>query len=322
MPGPPVLAPAKASTAGLIGYPFRRLLLSSLVVLAAGAAMAILATRTTDEMLDYSVGVVPAVVPWLSAWLSVAVALLGLSERHTMSAPMTVLIGGLVFTTAWSITMLPFDLLRIVALVPLPLSPWGLGLRLLLLGAAVGALLPVLRTRNAHHERCPACHRTLPGPLDRVPRWPAAIAVVFALVYPTLRVIWAMGGTFGTTGTPLDLDPAVAWGVVGVGAVLVAFTLILLVGRGPVWARALFGLGGLVAGMGLAVIGGLAASRSAAQIATEGLQSSGNDELMIWTFLLVYGSWFVTGLAVIAASWRYWARRRDACPTCGPLLES
>lgn len=322
MGGPPVVTPAKASTAGSTRYLFRRFVLPGFAVLAAGAAMAVLATRTTDEMLDYSVGIVPAVTPWLSAWLSVVVALVGLSERRALSAPMAVLIGGLVVTTAWSITMVPFDLLRIVRLVPLPLSPLGLGLRLLLLGAALGALLPVLRVRNAHQERCPACHRILPGPLDRVPRWPAVIAVVFALVYPALRVIWAMGGTFGTTGAPLDLDPAVAWGVVGVGGLLVAFTLTLLVGRGPVWARALFGLGGLVVGVGLTVVGGLAAARAAVQIATEGLQSSANDELMTWTFLLVYGSWFATGLATIAASWRYWAHRRDACPTCGPLLES
>jgi hypothetical protein len=290
-------------------------------VVAALAAMVVLATQTTDEMLDYSVGVVPPIVPWLSAWLSVAVALLGLSDRRSLSTAMTVLIGALVLATAWAITMLPFDLLRIVGLVPLPLSPWGLVLRLLLLGAAAAALLPVLRIRSAHQERCPACHRVMPGPVDRLPRWPAVVAVVFSLVYPVLRVIWAMGGTFGTTGRPLDLDPAVAWGVVVVGATLVAFTGLLLVGRGPRWARALFGLGGLVAGLGLTVIGGLAATRAAAELASEGLQSSGNDELMTWTFLLVYASWFVTGLAVLAASWRYWAHRRDDCPACGPLLE-
>jgi hypothetical protein len=50
------------------------------------------------------------------------------------------------------------------------------------------------------------------------------------------------------------------------------------------------------------------------------LQSSRGDELMTWTFLVVYGSWFVAGLGVLTASWRYWADRRDDCPECGPLL--
>jgi hypothetical protein len=322
MGGSPVLAPATASNAGSIRYPFSRLVLAGLAVLAAAAAMVVLATQSTGEMLDYGVGVVPPLVPWVSAWLSVAVALMGLSERRAVSSAMTVLIGGLVIATAWSITMLPFDALRVVQLVPLPLSVPGLVLRLLLLVAAAAALIPVLNFRRAHQERCPSCGRVLPGGLDRVGRWPAVVAVAFALVYPVLRIVWAMGGTFGTTGQPMNLDPAVAWGVVVVGATLVAFTLILLVGRGPTWARALFGLGGLVAGAGLTVTGGLAAVRSAALITNEGLSSSQGDELMTWTFLIVYGSWFVTGLAVIAASWRYWAHRRDGCPTCGPLLKS
>jgi DHA1 family inner membrane transport protein len=315
------IVPAGPSGPASLPYPGGRLLLPTLSVVAAATAMAVLATQTTGEMLDYSVGVVPVVAPWLTACLSVAVAVLGLRERWVVSAAGSLLIGALVLVTAWSIVMLPFDALRIVGLVPLPLSSWGLVLRLLLLLAAATALLPAFRIRQAHQQRCPACHRVLPGTLDRVPRWPVAIAVVASLVYPALRTIWALGGTFGTTGEPLDLDPALAWGVVVVGLGLVAFTLLLLVGKGPLWARALFGLGGLAAGLALAMIGGLAATRSATLLATEGLQSSQGDELMTWTFLLVYGSWFVAGLGVIAGSWRYWAHRRDDCAGCRDLLE-
>ncbi len=320
MTGSPVTVPVHPSGEG-IRYPGRRLVLPVLSVAAAGLAMVVLAIQTSDEMLDYGVGIVPAVVPWLSACLSVAVAAVGLNERRATSAVGSVLIGALVASTAWSVTMLPFDALRIVGLVPLPLSGWGLALRLLLLLAATAALVPVLRVRRARQERCPSCHRILPGALDHVPRWPAAVAVVFALPYPVLRVHWALGGTFGTARQPLDLDPAVAWGVVVVGAMLVAFTLLLLIGRGPRWARGLFGLGGLVAGTALAVNGGLAAMVALSLIASEGFQSSQDDGLMTWTFLLVYGSWFVAGLGVIVASWRYWAHRREDCPSCGPLLE-
>ena len=319
MAGSPGIAPAHPSRSGSMPYPGRRLALPALAGAAAAAAMVVLATQATGEMLDYGVGIVPAVVPWLAAGLAVAVAVVGLTERGASSAGGSLLMGALVIVTAWSITMLPFDVLRIVGLVPLPLSGSGLLLRLLLLGAAAAALVPALRSRRARQERCQACRRVLPGTLDRVPRWPAVVAVVFALPYPVLRTVWALGGTFGTTGEPLDLDPAVAWGAAIVGWALVAFTVVLLVGRGPMWARALLGLGGLVAGLALAVIGGLAATLAGTGLANEGLQSS-QGELMTWTFLLVYGSWFVAGLGVMAGSWRYWARRRDDCPACRTLL--
>jgi hypothetical protein len=147
------------------------------------------------------------------------------------------------------------------------------------------------------------------------------VAVVFALPYPVLRIVWALGGTFGTTGEPLDLDPAVAWGATIAGLTLVAFAIVLLVGMGPPWARALLGLGGLVLGVALTVIGGLATDLALTMLATEGAQSSPGAGLVTWTFLLVYGSWFVAGLGVIAGSWRYWARRRVDCPACRMLLE-
>jgi hypothetical protein len=318
MTGSSDTAPAAPSGAGLIRHPGRRLVLPAVSVAAAGAAMVVLATQANGEVLDYGVGIVPAVVPWLSACLSVAVAAVGLSERRASSAAGSLLMGALVVATAWSVVMLPFYALRIVGLVPLPLSGWGFILRLLLLVAAAAALFPVLRARRVRQVRCPTCRRVLPGRLDRVPRWPAAVAVAFALLYPVLRTVWALGGTFGTTGEPLELDPAVAWGAAIVGWTLVAFTVLLLVGRGPRWARALFGLGGLVVGLALTVVGALAATLAATQLATEGLQSSQDDGLMTWVFLLVYGSWFLAGLGVIAGSWRYWARRRVVVRRAGP----
>ncbi len=312
--------PADASGAGITRLPGRRFVLPALTAAAAGAAMVVLASQATGWMLDYGVGIVPPVVPWLGAGLAIAVAAVGLSERRASSTAGSLLIGVLVVLTAWSVAMLPFDVLRIVGLVPLPLSGWGLSLRLLLLVAAAGALVPVLRAQRARQERCPACRRVLPGALDRLPWWPVVVAVVFALPYPVLRTVWALGGTFGTTGAPLALDPALAWGVTIPGWALVAFTVVLLIGKGPLWARALLGLGGLLAGLALTVIGGLAAARAVTLLATEGLQSSQGDELMTWTFLLVYGSWSLAGLVVMVGSWRFWARRRDDCPACGPLL--
>jgi hypothetical protein len=147
------------------------------------------------------------------------------------------------------------------------------------------------------------------------------VALVFALPYPVLRIVWALGGTFGTTGEPLDLDPAVAWGAAIAGSTLVAFAIVLLVGKGPPWARTLLGLGGLGLGVALTVIGGLAGALALTTLATEGPKSSPGAGLVTWTFLLVYGSWCGAGLGIIAASWRYWARRREDCPACRTLLE-
>lgn len=304
------------------GVPWGRLGLPAVSVTAAAVAMVVLTMHADEAMFDYGVGIVPIVVPWLTALLSIAVTVVGMTVRGATSAVGSLMIGALVVTTAWSVAMLPFDALRIVGLVPLPLSGWGFAMRLLLLTAAASALIPVLRSRRAEQERCPRCRRVLPGRLDRLPRWPAVVALVFVLPYPALRVVWALGGTFGTTGESLEMEPAVAWGAALAGWTLVAFVVVLLVGRGSTWLRALFGLGGLVLGLALTVNGGLAAMLAATMIVREGVRSSPGAGLESWTFLLVYGSWFLAGLGMMAASWRFWAHRRDDCPDCRSLLPS
>jgi hypothetical protein len=155
--------------------------------------------------------------------------------------------------------------------------------------------------------------------IDKLPSWPVAVAVAATLVYPALRTVWAFGGTFGTASEPLHMDPAVAWGTVVVGSALVAFAVVLLIGKGPLWLRALLGLGGVVAGSMLAMTGGLEAIKAASTLATEGPDSVTGD-LMTWPFVLVYGSWLVAGLGIIVGGWRYWAHRRDDCAECGPLM--
>jgi hypothetical protein len=69
----------------------------------------------------------------------------------------------------------------------------------------------------------------------------------------------------------------------------------------------------------LAITGGLGAVRAASTLATEGLDSVTGD-LMTWTFVVVYGSWFVAGVGIAVGGWRFWAHRRDACARCGPLI--
>jgi len=301
------------------GSALRHVVLPALAIAAACAAMLMLARQADDTTLDYAVGIVPALVPWAAACLSIGVAVWGLGGRDASSAGGSLLLGGLLLATAWSVVMLPFDALRLVGLVPLPLSEWGAATRLVLLVAGAAALVPSLQARWTGQGRCPVCQRVLPGRLDKLPRWPVGLAVAAALVYPALRLVWALGGTFGTAGEPLHMDAAVAWGTVFAGASLVAFATVLLIGRGPLWIRALLGLGGTAAGFMLAITGGLGAVKAASTLANEGLDSVTGD-LMTWTFVVVYGSWFVAGVGIAVGGWRFLAHRRDGCAGCGPLM--
>lgn len=321
MTGSSTVAPAGASRAPSIRHPLDRYLLPAISIAAAGAAMVVLMSQPIAP-LYYDVAVVPPVVPWVAAGLSIVVAAVSLRERWVTSTTGSLLIGALGIATLVSVSMLPFDALRIVGLIPLPLSGWGLALRLLLLASGMAALVPAMRTRRARQVLCPTCQRVLPGSLDRLPRWPIVVALLAALVYPALRIAWALGATFGTTGDESGIDPVVVAGLVGAGGVLLAFITVLLIGRGPRWVRALLGVGGLMAGLALAVNGGLAAMLALGMLVTDGPDSSPGAGLLTWTFLLVYGAWFVAGLGVIVGSWRYWAHRRDDCPTCGPMLEA
>jgi hypothetical protein len=68
--------------------------------------------------------------------------------------------------------------------------------------------------------------------------------------------------------------------------------------------------------------GGPGAAKAATDLATEGLQSVvPESDLMTWTFVVVYGSWFVAGVGIIVGSWRFWAHRRDGCPACRSLMD-
>jgi hypothetical protein len=296
----------------------RSLILASLALVASVAAMVMLVRQADSLTLDYDVGIVPSVVPWAAALVTLTAAVLGLGGRDVAPMAGSLLIGGIVVLAAWAAVMLPFDALRLVGLVPLPLSAWGAATRLLLLVGAACAFLAWQDGRGAK-GRCPACRRVLPGRLDRLPRWPVVVAVVAALVYPALRVGWALGGTFGTAGGPLRLDAAVAWGTVLAGAALVAFAVVLLVSRGPRWIRALLGLGGAALGVLLAILGGLGALKATATLLSDG-PGAVIDDLMAWTYVVVYGSWSVSGLGLIVGGLRFWSHRRDACPECKAFM--
>lgn len=299
-----------------------RFVLPTLSLVFALGAMLVLVGHGRDDELYYFSAVVPIVVPWLSTTLSIVLAAAGLSERAAHSTAVTWLVVALVATTGWSVAPLLFDGLRIVRLIPLPLAGWGFALRLLLLFAAAGAIIPVTMARQARRGRCHSCRRVLPGALARVPRWPGIVAVGFALPYPVMRIQWALGGTFGTTGGHVDVDAVLQWSMAGAGVLLLGLTLALLAGRGPAWLRALLGLGGMVVGAVLATSFGPAAVGVATDFAKHGPGGDAGVGLMGWVPMVFYGSWLVGGLALVVSAWRYWVHRRDACPECGPRLRA
>jgi len=158
------------------------------------------------------------------------------------------------------------------------------------------------------------------GRLDRVPRWPVFFALAASLFYPGLRLLWVFGATLGTTGGKTDVEPALAWSLIALSSVLVAFTVVLFVDRGSQRLRTLLGVGGILAGAALVSVGGLGVAMATAFLWADGPDASPGAGLTIWTFLAVYCSWLVTGLGVTAGSWRYWVHRRLDCATCRPLL--
>jgi hypothetical protein len=295
-----------------------RWVLPTVAVIASCAAMMILALRLDPATLDYGARTVPVVVPWLAAVAAIVLAVVGLTPLAT-SVGGTALVAVGVITTGWSISTLLFDALRAVQLVPLPLSGWGLGLRLLLLLGAAAALHPVLHARASTRGRCPTCGRWRPGTLARLPLWPVAVGLVFALPYPVMRISWILGGTLGTTGGPVDADRTLQLVMAGAGVVLVALATVLLIDRGPSWLRVVLGFGGLIAGAGLCATFGPAAVGVASMLLAPGAGMPPAAGLMPWVFLVFYGSWFVAGIGVALGGLRYWTHRRYDCAACRDL---
>lgn len=294
-----------------------RIPLAALALAATAGAMLVLTLRTDGTVPDYGVGAVPAAVPWLAAALVVVVAVAGLT-RVAASPTATVLVACLTVLTAWPDGALLFDALRVVRLVPLPLDGWGFGLRLLLLVGAISAVQPIITARHNHSGRCPSCGRWRPGPLARIPRWPVVVGVVFALPYPTLRIIWLLGGTLGTTGAPVDVDPTLQLVMASAGLLLLALTIVLAIDRGPTWLRVVLGLAGLTVGTILAATFAPAAVGALQSLTRNGLTSSPGSDLMGWVFALFYASWTVCGIGTALGGLRYWTHRRKDCTTCWP----
>jgi hypothetical protein len=198
---------------------------------------------------------------------------------------------GLLLPTACALLVL--HLLRLVGAIPLPLDPIS---GLVSLGAAV-ALFSLW---------------FVPGPLAPrrdaripVPTWVPYIGIAASLLYPTLKILWALGVDLAAPPDTIGVIDATFVGTAGVS--LVAVPALVIAMRwwnhsAPAWARPL----ALVGGFLLVALG------------TSGLWAVVQHPTGAITGLLVYGGWLIWGGAVLATAGRLCAddsRNAPVLPT-------
>jgi hypothetical protein len=197
----------------------------------------------------------------------------------------------------WAANGLPFDLLRIVGLIPLPVDWPGLVTRALALVAAL--VLAHLALAGPSDPEAPQAARS-----GRVADWYGYVASVLALPYPVLRTVWALGGTLGLAwpgAAGQGFEPwllAIPW--------LLAAVLSLLLVSPPLWLpRRLLLAAGWFATAVVGMIGPAAVWSLIAAFAGAGPVIDG---IAIWVPCLFYISWFLWAIAAAATTRSYQLR--------------
>lgn len=192
----------------------------------------------------------------------------------------------------WAANGLPFDLLRLTPLIPLPVDRPGLATRALALAAAIALARLALA-----HPGASASTRTA--------TWYGYVAFVLVLPYPVLRTWWALGGTPGLGWSGAAGRGWAPW-LLAIPWLLAAALSLLLV---PTWRwmpRRLLLTGGWFATAVVAMIG------PAACWALIGALVGGGGEpikgIAMWVPALFYGSWFLWAIAAGAATRSYQLR--------------
>ena len=240
----------------------------------------------------------------------------------------------LLAATAYTPIML---VLQAVGELPDDLQVWSwpvINLGLLTLGG-----LAWMATAVLHHRRiagaCGRCgsgrrttHWTTPEAAARWGRWATVVAVLVPLGYATTRFAWALGIPLGVSRDFLhDMGPNVYFGA-GLGALAVGgavLTLGLVQRWGEVFPRWMVGVHGRRVPMSLALV---PAGTVSVVVGSAGLMfvrfvftgSFGEtfpgtqDDVATW---LPEMFWPVWAVALAAAAYAYWLRRRTTCRHCG-----
>jgi hypothetical protein len=241
-------------------------------------------------------------------WLPLAAAglagagILPLNGRARLLRLQRALTWGGLLLMVWAANGLPFDLLRIVRLIPLEVDWLGLATRTLALAAAVA--LARLALANP-----PVPDTTREVRSAHVASWYGYAAFALALPYPVLRTCWALGGTVGLMwpgAAGEGFEPwllAIPW--------LLAAALSLLLVSAPAWMpRRLLLAAGWFATAVVAMIGP-AAFWSLVTALLSG-RNLGLQGIADWVPALFYGSWFLWAIAAGAATRSYQLRAGPA----------
>jgi hypothetical protein len=198
----------------------------------------------------------------------------------------------------WAANGLPFDLFRVMRLIPVPVDWPGLATRTLAL-AAVGVLAHLALTR-------PAISASF-----RAASWYGYAAFVFAMPYPVLRVIWAFGGTLGLAW-PGAGGKGFAPLLISIPFLLAAALSLLLVSPRRWKPRWLLLTAGWSATAIVGIIGPAACWAIIRALASGHYTSI--PGMSLWVPCLFYGSWFFFAIAVGAAT-RSYQLRSTALPS-------
>ncbi len=250
--------------------------------------------RAVEQLVSRRPAYAQALAPdWLALAAVLAAAGIVLSKgRPELLRLRGVLSWGGLLLMVWAANGLPFDLLRVVGLIPFEVDWPGLATRTLALAAAV------VLARLA-----------LEGPPDpgavRPAIWYGYAAFAIALPYPILRTCWALGGTLGLSypgAAGVGFEP---W-LLSIPWLLAAALSLFLVSPRRWMPRRLLLAAGWTATVIVAMIGP-AAFWSIVTVLVGGGDAA-SQGIATWVFGLFYGSWLVWAIAAGAATRSYQLR--------------
>jgi hypothetical protein len=251
---------------------------------------------------DYAGSFAPNWLPLIAAGLAAAgIALPGGSPRR-LRVSRALLWSGLLLMV-WAANGLPFDLLRVAGLIPLPVDRWGLIIRTLALAAAIA----LARLLLAHPSASARAHGT---------NWYGYAAFLLALPYPLLRTCWVLGGTVGLSRPGAGGEGFAPW-LLSVPWLMAAVLSLFLV-RPPHWMPRRLLLTAGWSATAIVVVIGPAASWSLVSAALAG-RDLVVDGIATWVFVLFYSSWFLFAIAEGAATRSYQLRSAELM-TAAPRL--
>jgi hypothetical protein len=210
-----------------------------------------------------------------------------------------------------------------------------LGFQLLLLVGAVLFAAATVRWARRTASACQRCGRRHDGhdPHWKTPaaaaRWGRTAAIVAAVVpalYGVIRLAWAVGIPLGVTEVEMtSIRSESMLGAVGLGAFAIVgavLTLGLFQRWGEVFPRWMLGLAGRRVPVGLAVVPATLVAVAVLPAAVSMIPIAFAHDLIglgatTWGTAAPMLLWPLWSVALGAATFAYWLRRRGRCATCG-----